>query len=179
MMARAMASESAMNFLAVKGPELFSKFVGDSEKAVAEVFARARAAAPSVVFFDEFDALAGTRDDDGASVNTRVVAQLLTELDGVSSLRAVVVVAATNRPDLIDPALLRPGRLDAHLYVGLPDAPARESIVAKRLARVPCAEGVSAAAVGGLLKGYSGAEIVGVLREACLRAVQAALRPAG
>lgn len=134
LLAKAMAHESSMNFLAVKGPELFSRYVGDSEKAVAEVFAKARAAAPCIIFFDEFDSLAGSRaGDDGAdsgtSVGTRVVSQLLTELDGMHALKAVVAVAATNRPDLIDKALLRPGRFDRMLYIGPPDAPARETIV--------------------------------------------------
>jgi SpoVK/Ycf46/Vps4 family AAA+-type ATPase len=187
MMARAMASTGRMNFVAVKGPELLSKYVGDSEKAVAEVFHRARAAAPCVVFFDEFDALAPRRgdggEDGGAGVAVRVVSQLLTELDGISGLRQVVVVAATNRPDLIDPALLRPGRLDRLLYVGLPDAPARLAIVKARISRVPhdpalhaytfggdCLD--SLCADGGALAGYSGAELVAVVQEASRRALQ-------
>ena len=122
------------NFLVVKGPELLSKYVGDSERAVAELFARARAAAPAVIFFDEFDSLAPARGGGGDSsggggVGTRVVSQLLAELDGITALRSVVVVCATNRPDLIDAALLRPGRIDRTLYVGLPDASARAAIV--------------------------------------------------
>ena len=180
MMARAMATSGKANFIAVKGPELFSKYVGDSEKAVAEVFARARAAAPCVVFFDEFDALAAARDDeDGASVNVRVVAQLLVELDGVSSALSsaagVIVVAATNRPDLIDPALLRPGRMDALLYVGLPDATAREHMATGLLALVPHDAHVTPAIIAEAMKGFSGAEVVGVLRDASLRAVHAAI----
>lgn len=179
MMARAMATSGKANFIAVKGPELFSKYVGDSEKAVAEVFSRARAAAPCVVFFDEFDALAASRDDeDGASVSVRVVAQLLVELDGVSSSQssaaAVIVVAATNRPDLIDAALLRPGRLDALLYVGLPDAAAREAIIASHLLRMPHDAEVKPAPLAEGMDGYSGAEVVGIMRDASIRAVHEA-----
>lgn len=191
LMAKAMASESAMNFISVKGPELLSCYVGDSERAVAEVFARARAVAPCVVFFDEVDALAGRRDAEGGaggggpSVGTRVVAQLLAELDGVSALQQVVVVAATNRPDLIDPALLRPGRVDASLYVGPPDDEAIADLVNKQLARVPNAltrgesavvgDGGEVARVCAALRGYSGAEIVGIFRDAAVRAVSEAM----
>jgi SpoVK/Ycf46/Vps4 family AAA+-type ATPase len=190
MLAKALACEGRMNFIAVKGPELLSKFVGDSEKAVAEVFARARAAAPCVVFFDEFDALAPARGGDdgngggggggGPGVGTRVVSQLLQELDGVAALRAVVVVAATNRPDLIDAALLRPGRIDRALFVGLPDAPARRAMLAAHLARTPHAPELDdadalAALATGVLDGYTGAEIVGVLREAGVAAVRDAV----
>ena len=186
MMARAMATEGKMNFIAVKGPELLSKYVGDSEKAVAEVFAKARAAAPCILFFDEVDSLAPCRGSDGdgdsggggggASVGTRVVAQLLQELDGVTALRRVVVVAATNRPDLVDPALLRPGRVDHALYVGLPDAAARAHIAAAQLARVPHAAVLDApaarAALAARLEGFSGAEVVGLFREAALACVR-------
>jgi len=195
MMARAMATEGKMNFIAVKGPELLSKYVGDSEKAVAEVFAKARAAAPCILFFDEVDSLAPCRGSDGdgdgggggaggdeggggggVSVGTRVVAQLLQELDGVTALRRVVVVAATNRPDLVDPALLRPGRVDHALFVGLPDAAARAHIAAAQLARVPHAAALDApaarAAIAARLEGFSGAEVVGVFREAALACVR-------
>lgn len=192
MMARAIANGSVggirMNFISVKGPELLSKYVGDSEKAVAEVFKRARAAAPCVIFFDEFDSLAPRRsgggDSGGSGVSVRVVSQLLTELDGISGLKQVVIIAATNRPDLIDPALLRPGRVDRMLYVGLPDAGARLAIVRNRLLTVPCEPALtpttqlgyaaitSLCADSGPLDGYSGAEIVGILREASLMAVR-------
>jgi AAA family ATPase len=189
MMARAMATEGRMNFVAVKGPELFSKYVGDSEKAVADVFSKARAAAPCIVFFDEFDALAPQRGGGGAdegggggsSVGTRVVSQLLQELDGVTALRQVVVVAATNRPDLIDRALLRPGRIDRALFVGPPDTAARGRIVDLQLERVPHEAALQPGAAGGaraelarLLEGFSGAEIVGVFREAALRCAREA-----
>lgn len=198
------------------GPELFSKYVGDSEKAVAEVFHKARTASPCIIFFDEFDAMAGTRGgewmlppasglqrtanryllaalprvrscqrclpagDDagggGSSVGTRVVSQLLTELDGVSALKQVVVVAATNRPDLIDRALLRPGRIDRLLYVGPPDAPAREAILVAQLKKVPHEAGIDVAALVAATDGYSGAEIVALFRDASVRAVMANLQ---
>jgi AAA family ATPase len=165
--------------------------VGDSEKAVAEVFHKARAASPCVIFFDEFDSMAASRSGSGgdeggggggSSVGTRVVSQLLQELDGIAALKQVVVVAATNRPDLIDAALLRPGRVDRMLYVGLPDAPARAAIVRLQLARVPHeppldADSVVADLAAGL-DGFSGAEIVGLFREAALAAVRDAVTPA-
>lgn len=112
LMAKAVATESSMNFLAVRGPELLSKWLGESEKAVQSLFRRARAAAPAIVFFDEIDALAGVRGDTSSGVSDRVLAQLLTELDGIEALKQVVVIAATNRPDMLDPALIRPGRID-------------------------------------------------------------------
>lgn len=112
LMAKAIATESSMNFLAVRGPELLSKWLGESEKAVQALFRRARAAAPAIVFFDEIDALAGVRGEMSSGVSDRVLAQLLTELDGIESLKQVVVIAATNRPDMLDPALIRPGRID-------------------------------------------------------------------
>lgn len=185
LLAKAMATESQLNFIAIKGPELFSKYVGDSEKAVAEVFNRARAVAPCIVFFDEFDALApvrgsgddGNEGDHGPNVNTRVVAQLLQELDGIASLRQVVIVAATNRPDLIDPALLRPGRIDRRVYVGLPDRSARQAIVRMQLERVPhvCTDEEQENIVAEF-EGYTGAEIVGIFREAAVQCVREAMQ---
>jgi len=168
-------------------------WVGDSERAVGEVFAKARAAAPTIVFFDEFDALAPRRDatgggGSGSTVAVRVVSQLLTEMDGLASRRAVVVVAATNRPDLIDPALLRPGRLDRALYVGPPDGDARRVILAAQLAKLPChAEllqdcGTSAGPGQWLVDathGYSGAEVVALVRDAAVRAAQEAVNALG
>lgn len=122
LVARALASQSRLNFLSVKGPELFSKWVGESERAVRELFARARQLAPAILFFDEVDAMAPRRGQDRASaVSDRVLAQLLTELDGLERSARVFVVAATNRPDTMDGALLRPGRLDRSIYVPLPD----------------------------------------------------------
>lgn len=155
-------------------------YVGDSEKAVAEVFHRARQAAPCVIFFDEFDALAAARDGGGgdgggASVAVRVVSQLLLEMDGIAPVKQVVVVAATNRPDIIDPALMRPGRLDRLLYVGPPDAGARERIAQLQLARLPhdaTDAALAPAAIAAATEGYSGAEMVAIFRDAAVRAAR-------
>ena len=135
LMARAIATEGQMNFLAVKGPELLSKWLGESERALASLFRRARLASPSVVFFDEVDAIAGKRGEGGGGGSDRLLSQLLTELDGVATGGQgnkpcrVVVVGATNRPDTLDPALTRPGRMDRMIYVGLPDSDGRKSIL--------------------------------------------------
>jgi AAA family ATPase len=143
--ARALATESKLNFIAVKGPELFSKWVGESEKAIRDIYRKARAASPAIVFFDEIDALATQRGASGsASVGDRVLSQLLTELDGIVGSAgaggelssAVVTIAATNRPDLLDPALVRPGRFDRQVYVGPPDLDARRDIL-KIVSRPP------------------------------------------
>lgn len=125
--------------LFLAGPELFSKWVGESERAVREVFRKARQVAPSIIFFDEIDALGGERSSGGSSTNVqeRVLAQLLTELDGVTPLGDVTVLAATNRPDRIDRALLRPGRLDRIVYVPLPDQKTREDIFKLKLSKMP------------------------------------------
>jgi AAA family ATPase len=128
--AKALATETGLNFIPVKGPELFSKYVGDSEKAVREIFRKARQAAPSVVFFDELDAIAVARgtSGDGNSVGDRVLSQMLNELDGVSPLNNVLFLAATNRPDIIDEALMRSGRIDRIIYIPPPDLKARIEI---------------------------------------------------
>ncbi len=129
LLAKAVANEAESNFVSVKGPELFDKFVGESEKAVREVFEKARSNAPTVVFFDEIDAIASERGGGvGENVGERVVSQLLTELDGLEELEDVVVIATTNRPGLVDDALLRPGRLDHHVEVADPDEAARREI---------------------------------------------------
>ncbi|KEP64007.1 UNVERIFIED_CONTAM: ATPase, AAA family protein [Hammondia hammondi] len=138
MMAKAVATESKMNFISVKGPELFSKWVGESERAVREVFRKARQNAPCVIFFDEVDAMGGDRETgDAGGVDGRVLSQLLNEMDGIGPVREVIVIAATNRPDLLDAALLRPGRLDRLVYVPLPDWEARREIVVKMLKNMP------------------------------------------
>jgi transitional endoplasmic reticulum ATPase len=162
--------------LSVKGAELLSKWVGDSERAVRELFRRAREAAPTLVFLDEVDALAPTRGQatDGGTTD-RVVAALLTELDGVEALRNVVVVAATNRPDLIDPALLRPGRLERLVYVPPPDADARTAILRAASRSVPLDDEVDLAALGAGLDGFSAADCAALIRESALAAMRESL----
>lgn len=141
MTAKALATESGINFIAVKGPELLNKYVGESERAVREIFRKARAAAPSIVFFDEIDALGSSRDD-GGGAHGGVLTSLLNEMDGVEQLSGVTVVAATNRPDVLDAALTRPGRLDRILYVGAPDLPTRKEIFRLRLRTMAIEPGV-------------------------------------
>ncbi|XP_029297942.1 ATPase family protein 2 homolog [Cottoperca gobio] len=174
MIAKALANESGLNFLAIKGPELLSKYVGESERAVREVFRKARAVAPSIVFFDEIDALASERGSSSGScgVGDRVLAQLLTEMDGIEQLRDVTVLAATNRPDMIDKALMRPGRLDRIVYVPLPDAPTRREIFSLQFRNMPVAQDVSVDDLVTRTSKYSGAEITAVCREAALLALQ-------
>uniref|UniRef100_UPI0037E976B7 ATPase family gene 2 protein homolog A n=1 Tax=Semicossyphus pulcher TaxID=241346 RepID=UPI0037E976B7 len=174
MIAKALANESGLNFLAIKGPELLSKYVGESERAVREVFRKARAVAPSIVFFDEIDALASERGSSSGSggVGDRVLAQLLTEMDGIEQLRDVTVLAATNRPDMIDKALMRPGRLDRIVYVPLPDVPTRHEIFSIQFRNMPVAQNVSLDDLVTRTNKYSGAEITAVCREAALLALQ-------
>uniref|UniRef100_A0A3Q3MG42 AFG2 AAA ATPase homolog A n=1 Tax=Labrus bergylta TaxID=56723 RepID=A0A3Q3MG42_9LABR len=174
MIAKALANESGLNFLAIKGPELLSKYVGESERAVREVFRKARAVAPSVVFFDEIDALASERGSSSGSggVGDRVLAQLLTEMDGIEQLRDVTVLAATNRPDMIDKALMRPGRLDRIVYVPLPDVPTRREIFSLQFRNMPVAQNVPVDDLVTKTDKYSGAEITAVCREAALLALQ-------
>ncbi|XP_071951650.1 ATPase family gene 2 protein homolog A-like isoform X2 [Antedon mediterranea] len=161
LIAKALATESGLNFISVKGPELFSKWVGESERAVREVFRKARLASPSIVFFDEIDALAVERSSSSGSSNVadRVLAQLLTEIDGVETLSDVTIVAATNRPDMIDKALMRPGRLDRILYVPLPDPATRTEILKINFKKMPIAEDVDVESIVGQTEGYSGAEV--------------------
>jgi len=170
---KAIAGTGKANVLSVKGAELLSKWVGESERAVRELFRRARQAAPTLVFLDEVDALAPVRGQatDGGTTD-RVVASLLTELDGVESLRNVVVIGATNRPDLIDPALLRPGRLEKLVYVPPPDAQARTEILRAAAKQVPLASDVDLAALAAELDGFSAADCAALIREAALAAMR-------
>ncbi|KAJ2159430.1 AAA+-type ATPase [Coemansia sp. RSA 552] len=172
--AKALATEAGLNFIAVRGPELFSKWVGESEKAVREVFRKARAAAPSIVFFDEIDALTVKRgaSGGGTSVADRVLSQLLSELDGIEPLTSVTVVAATNRPDVIDPAILRPDRIDRQIYIGPPDTAAREEILRLQLAGVAVAGDVAVAELARRSAGFSGAEVVALCQEAGIEAMR-------
>uniref|UniRef100_A0A6B2L1D6 AAA+ ATPase domain-containing protein n=1 Tax=Arcella intermedia TaxID=1963864 RepID=A0A6B2L1D6_9EUKA len=174
LMAKALASESKLNFIPVKGPELFSKYVGDSERAVREVFRRARMASPSIVFFDEIDAIAVARgmSGDGNTVGDRVLSQLLNELDGITPLNDVLLLAATNRPDIIDKALMRPGRIDNILYIPPPDQDARLRILQIHTAKMKLSDGVDLNALAGKTEKYSGAEIAQVCREAAMTALR-------
>ena len=143
LLARAAAHETGVNFISIKGPELLSKWVGDSEKGIREIYKKARQAAPCIVFLDEIDALAPRRGDGtGNGVAERVVSQLLTEIDGIEETRGVVTLATTNRPDMLDPALMRPGRFDIHIHVPPPDAAARQEILAVHTRNQPLAADV-------------------------------------
>ena len=171
LIAKALASETEVNFIAVKGPELMSMYVGESERGVREVFHKARQAAPCIVFFDEIDAMASTRAGDGhqdAGVGGRVLSQLLTELDGIEELKGVLVLAATNRRDLLDPALLRPGRFDIQIELPLPDPAAREKIFQVHFRDRPLAADVTARWLAEKTEGFSGAEIESVCHGAMM-----------
>ena len=172
MIAKALANESGLNFLSIKGPELFSKWVGESERAVREIFKKARQVRPSILFFDEIDAVGGARGDGGGKVGDRVLAQLLTEMDGVEGLAGVTVVAATNRPDMMDQALLRPGRLDRVVLVPLPDLDTRRKVLTVHTRNKPLSAEVDLETVALRTEGYSGAEIAAVCNEAALAALE-------
>lgn len=167
---RALAHESGAAFFTIKGAELLDKYVGESERAVREVFARARAVAPAILFFDEIDALAPVRGNSNNSVTDSVVAALLTELDGVSDRGDVFAIGATNRRDLVDPALLRPGRLETHLYLGLPVPESRRAFFG--ISDVPLANDVDIETVIDATEGLSFADLSGLLREAALGALR-------
>ncbi len=173
LLAKAVATESGANFIAIRGPEILSKWVGESEKAVREIFKKARMYAPVVVFFDEIDAIAPARGYSADSrVTERIVSQLLTEMDGLSRLENVVVIAATNRPDILDPALLRPGRFDKLIYVPPPDVHARLEILKIHTRNMPLAPDVDLFEVARRTEGYSGADLEALVREAAMRALK-------
>ena len=167
---KALAHEAGAAFFPVKGAELLDKWVGESERAVRDLFARARAAAPSLIFFDELDALAPVRGSSSTSVTDSVVASLLTELDGIGGRGEVVAIGATNRRDLIDPALLRAGRFEVHLYLGLPDREARLALL--EISDVPLTADVDLGEVADRTEGLSFADLTGLLREAALTALR-------
>ncbi|MCZ7399361.1 MAG: CDC48 family AAA ATPase, partial [Candidatus Methanoperedens sp.] len=178
MLAKAVATESQANFISIKGPELLSKYVGESEKAVRETFRKARQAAPTIIFFDEIDSIVPPR---GASFDTgvteRVVSQILTELDGLEELKNVVVIAATNRPDMVDPALLRPGRFDRFIYIRPPDLKEREAILSIHLKGKPLAGEVDIRELAMRTEGYVGADIEAICREAAILALRECIKP--
>ena len=172
LLAKAVANEAQSNFISIKGPELLDKYVGESEKGVREVFSKARENAPTVIFFDEIDAIATERGQASgeSGVGERVVSQLLTELDGLESLEDVVVIATTNRPDLMDSALLRPGRLDRHIHVPVPNETARRKILEVHTRDKPLAQDVDINALARKTNGYVGADIEALTREASMAA---------
>mgnify|MGYP000402445417 CR=1 FL=1 len=174
LLAKAVATESEANFISIKGPEILSKWVGESEKAVREIFRKAKQASPCVIFFDEFDAIAPTRGSGlgDAKVTERIISQILTEMDGLEELRDVVVIAATNRPDIIDPALLRPGRFDKLIYVPPPDKNARKEIFNIHLRNTPLLDDVDLDYLAEKTEGYTGADIAGVCSTAKMLAVR-------
>jgi len=177
LLAKAVATESGANFIAVRGPEILSKWVGESEKAIRQIFRRARQVAPAIIFFDEIDSIAparGSRFDSG--VTDRIVNQLLTEMDGIEPLRKVVVIGATNRPDIIDPALLRPGRFDRLIYVPPPDFKARLEILKVHTRKMPLAPDVNLEEIAKRTEGYTGADLAAVVREAALIALREEFR---
>jgi transitional endoplasmic reticulum ATPase len=174
LLARAVATESEANFISIKGPEVFSKWVGESEKAIREVFRKARMAAPAVVFLDEIDSLTPRRgmgmSDSG--VSERVISQLLTEMDGIVTLQDIVVIAATNRPDMVDPAVLRPGRFDRLIYVPEPDEKSRLQILKIYTKGMPICKDVDLTQLTTATKYYSGADIESLCREAAMHALR-------
>ena len=174
LIAKAVANESEANFISIKGPELISKWVGESEKGVREVFRKARAAAPCVIFFDEVDAIAPKRKsgESDSQVTERVVSQLLTEMDGLEELKGVVVLGATNRPDIIDEALLRPGRFDKLLRIPPPDKEGRVEILKIHTRKKPLAKDVDIAKLAELTEGYTGAELAAAANAAAIAAIK-------
>jgi len=175
LLAKAVATESEANFISIRGPELFSKWVGESERALREIFRKARMSAPCIIFIDEIDAVAPVRGeaDEGTRVAERVVNTLLLELDGLQELKHVVVLAASNRPDIIDPGLLRPGRFDELLEIPSPDKKTRLEILKVHTKNMPLDKGVDLEKINERLEGYSGADIEGICREAGMNAIRA------
>ena len=165
MIAKALATESGYNFIVVRGPELLSKYVGESERAMSEVFGNDRAASPCVIFFDEIDAVGATKDNSPQG-SVQTMTTLLNELDGFIGLEGVFVLAATNRPDMLDPALTRTGRLSPTLYLGLPDLETRREILQIELKKKSLSDDVNAEVLAERTEGFSGAEIVGVCENA-------------
>jgi len=174
LLAKAVATESQANFINVKGPEFLSKWVGESEKAVRETFRKARQASPCIIFMDEIDSIAPVRGGEGDShVTERVISQMLTEIDGLQSLHNVVVIAATNRPDMLDPALLRPGRFDRLVRIPTPDLEGRKQVLRIHTAKKPIAEDVDVDDLARRTDGYSGADLAALTNEAVMLAIRA------
>ncbi len=174
LLAKAVATESEANFITIKGPEIYSKWVGESERAIREVFRKARQAAPCVIFLDEIETLIPRRDmlDDSSGVAHRVTSTLLAEMDGIEELRDVIVIGATNRPDMMDPSALRPGRFDRLIYVPPPDEKGRLQILKIYTRKMPLAQDVDLAKLAAMTEGYSGADLESLCREAGLAALR-------
>jgi len=175
LLAKAIANECQANFISIKGPELLTMWFGESEANVRDIFDKARAAAPCVLFFDELDAIAKSRGSslgDAGGAGDRVINQILTEMDGMGAKKNVFIIGATNRPDIIDPAILRPGRLDQLIYIPLPDLPSRRAILKSALRKSPVAKDVDMEFIAKNTPGFSGAD----LTEICQRAVKLAIR---
>ena len=165
MTARAVATESGLNFIAIQGAELLSMYVGESERAVRKIFGKARAASPCIIFFDEIDAVGAARDKSQQG-SPHTVTTLLNELDGIQELKGVFVLAATNRPEILDPALIRSGRLSETLYVGLPDLDARRDILQMKMRSMSLSNDIELLALSEACEGFSGAEIVSICQKA-------------
>lgn len=178
LLAKAVANEARSNFISIKGPELLNKYVGESEKAVRQLFIRARNSSPCIIFFDELDALCPKRSMDNNAATERVVNQLLTEMDGLEERKQVFIIAATNRPDIIDPAMLRPGRLDKLLYVPLPDTSDRLSILSTLSRKIPLLPDINLNSIANnkRLEGFSGADLASLMRESQLHCVKRLLK---
>jgi len=173
MLAKAVASESDANFVAINGPEVLSKWVGESEKAVREIFRKARLSSPCIIFIDEMDAIAPKRGgDEGAKVTERVVNTLLTEMDGMRGMKGVFVIGATNRPDILDPALLRAGRFDKMIEIPLPDGLSRMQILGIHTKRMALAKDVNKEEIVKMTEGFSGADLENLVREAGMNAIR-------
>lgn len=174
LLAKAVATESEANFISIRGPEIFSKWVGESEKAVREIFRKARMSAPCIIFIDELDAIGASRGgaDEGTRVGEHVVNTLLLELDGLEELKNIIVIAATNRPDMLDPALMRPGRFDSFIEIPFPDDKTKLEILKVHTKKMPLAKDVELKEINERLKGYSGADIEGLCREAGMSAIR-------
>ena len=172
LLAKAVANESNANFISVKGPEIIDKYVGESEKAIREIFKKARQVAPSIIFFDEFDSISKVRGSSMTDSTERIVNQLLTELDGVEELQQVSIIAATNRKDLVDPALLRPGRIDSHLEISVPTKEARKKILDVHTKEMPLQKNVNLEEIVKNTEGWTGADLQSITKEAGLLAIQ-------
>ncbi|EER44809.1 AAA family ATPase [Histoplasma capsulatum H143] len=169
LMVKALATEAGLNFLAVKGAEILSMYVGESERALREIFRKARSASPSIIFFDEIDAIASRRGSSaaqGGGGGINVLTTLLNEMDGIEELKNVLVVAATNKPEVLDPALMRPGRLDNILYIGPPDVQARKEILNIWISKSEVDDDVDIDMLAEVTEGYSGAEMVNICETA-------------